>query len=76
MMKMAKMTTTEIAEEFGTTTRNLRKFLRSDFAEKGNATPGKGSRYAIDRRQLKGLQTRFNNWESARAAKESTDSDA
>ena len=76
MIQMAKMTTTEIAEEFGTTTRNLRKFPRADAAEKGNATPGKGSRYAIDRRNLKGLHTRFNNWESARAAKESTDSDA
>ena len=59
------MTTAEVAAEFGTTPRELRKFLRS---EQGmNATVGKGKRWGIEKRQLRGLRTRFDAWSSAKA---------
>lgn len=60
------MTTAEVATELGTTPRELRKFLRSDMRDKGLATPGKGARYAIERKHLKGLKSRFATWSAAR----------
>ena len=62
---MATITTTELATELDTTPRTLRKFLRADAKAQGNATPGKGSRYAIERKAVKGLQSRFAKWTAA-----------
>lgn len=64
MIEMA-MTTTEIAGEFGTTPKNLRKFLRADFRarEMGDSLPGKGSRYMIEKKELRGLHSRFKKWD-------------
>jgi hypothetical protein len=78
MIIMAQFTTAQVAEKFDTTPRTLRKFLRSDARanDRGDSLPGKGSRYAIEGSQLKGLRTRFNAWQveqakerAARAAK-------
>jgi predicted transcriptional regulator len=67
MIQMATLTTTEIAEEFGISPKYLRKFLRADFRarELGESLPGKGARYAIEKRELKGLQSRFKKWDAA-----------
>lgn len=66
---MATLTTAELAAEFETTPRTLRKFLRADAraAEKGDTLPGKGARYAIERKAVKGLRTRFIKWQAAEA---------
>ena len=63
------MTTAEVAEEFGTTPRTLRKFLRADAraAGKGDTLPGKGSRYALEKKGLTALKKRFNTWQAAEA---------
>lgn len=64
---MAQFSTTEVAEKFGTTPRTLRKFLRADAkaADAADTLPGKGSRYAIEGKQLKALQSRFGKWQKA-----------
>ena len=50
-------------------TRTLRKFLRTDFAAREVATPGKGGRYSIDlnKRDLAAMTKRFKAWEIAQA---------
>lgn len=66
---MATITSTELALELSTTTRTLRKFLRADAraADKGDTLPGKGGRYAIERKQVPGLKKRFSKWQAAEA---------
>lgn len=66
---MAQFTTTEVAEKFGTTPKTLRKFLRTDARgrDAADSLPGKGSRYAIEGKDLKSLQGRFNKWQAAEA---------
>lgn len=67
---MSTITTAELATELDTTPRTLRKFLRSDARSqgKGDTLPGKGSRYAIERKAVKGLASRFSKWQAAEAA--------
>jgi hypothetical protein len=69
MMIMAQFTTTEVAEKFATDSRTLRKFLRADAraAGKGDTLPGKGSRYAIEGKDLAGMRKRFAAWQVAQA---------
>jgi predicted transcriptional regulator len=67
---MAQITTTELATELGTDSRTLRKFLRADAKERGVATPGKGQRYAIEKREVRALAKRFATWDEARKAPE------
>jgi predicted transcriptional regulator len=62
---MATITTTELATELNTTPRTLRKFLRADAKERNAATPGKGSRYAIEKREVAPLRKRFAKWNAA-----------
>lgn len=66
---MAQFSTTEVAEKFETNTRTLRKFLRADAKANGtaDALPGKGSRYAIEGKQLASLKKRFAAWQVAQA---------
>lgn len=76
---MAQHTTAQVAEKFGTTPRTLRKFLRSDARANGNADalPGKGSRYAIEGKDLAPLKKRFGAWKVAQAeAKAKRDAEA
>ena len=56
----------EVAQEFGTDAKTLRKFLRSITPVEDR--PGKGSRWEIPatKKALTKLQTRFNEWETAR----------
>jgi len=69
MIIMATLTTNEIAADLNTTPRTLRKFLRADAKAQGATTPGKGSRYAIEKRDMRALRTRFNKWVAANEAK-------
>lgn len=65
------MTTAEIAADLNTTPRTLRKFLRS--ADSGFDSVGKGSRYAIEKKHMRSLTKRFNDWQAANAKPEATD---
>lgn len=65
---MTALNTTELAIELDTTPRELRKFLRADAATADRPTPGKGSRYSIERREVRALKTRFTKWHDARNA--------
>lgn len=65
---MAKtLTPKEIAQQFGTNPKTLRKFLRSDAKGKGVESPGKGGRWAIPATSLKSLQKRFDAWKAVQA---------
>lgn len=67
---MTAFTTAEVAEKFDTNPRTLRKFLRADARNRDAADtlPGKGSRYTIEGKALKGLNARFIKWTAAEAA--------
>ena len=62
---MATITTSEFAEIVETTPRNARKFLRADFRNRNLEIPGKGSRWAIEKREVKSLSKRFQEWNAA-----------
>jgi len=66
---MATLTTAEVAAELNTTARTLRKFLRADARanNKADTLPGKGSRYAIDRKAIAPMKKRFAKWAEAEA---------
>ena len=66
---MAQLTTTQVAEKLDTNPRTLRKFLRADAKANGtaDALPGKGSRYAIEGREVAPLKKRFKVWQAAEA---------
>ena len=63
------LTTAEVAAELDTTPRTLRKFLRADARANGKADtlPGKGSRYAIERKSIAPMKKRFAKWQEAEA---------
>lgn len=69
-MTATTLTTAQLADEIGTTPKTLRKFLRADARshDAGDTLPGKGSRYAIDRKAVKGLKTRYAKWDAAEKA--------
>lgn len=62
------LTTAELATELNTTPRNLRKFLRDTLGE-GKGVVGKGSRYSIERKQVRSLAKKFDAWTAAKAEK-------
>lgn len=67
---MAKtMTPAEVAEQFGSDGRTVRKFLRSRVAKENQ--PGKGSRWEIPATaaDLKKLRKAFDEWTAAAEAK-------
>lgn len=68
-------TTTALAQEFETTPRELRKFLRSP--ESGIAPVGKGSRYTLpgNKREVASLRKRFDAWTEAKNAADEVPSD-
>jgi hypothetical protein len=63
--------TAQVAEKFETDTRTLRKFLRSP--EGTDSKVGKGQRWGIEAKKVASLQKRFNAWNEARTATNSTD---
>lgn len=81
------LTTKEVAEKLETTTRTLRKFVRSEVKEAGGKigedTPGKGGRYSFEAKEVAGMKKRFRAWSksqaearAARLAKEAEANDA
>lgn len=66
---MATLNTTELAEKLDTTPRTLRKFLRADARanDRADDLPGKGSRYAIEAKQVAPLKKRFAKWSAEQA---------
>lgn len=61
------LTPKEIALQWGTTPRTLRKFLRTNAKAKGLETPGKGSRWAIEARKVASLKKGFDAWKVTQA---------
>lgn len=54
---MAQITVTELAEQLETSPRTARKFLRSITPK--DEQPGKGSRWHIEKRDVRGLVKKF-----------------
>lgn len=54
---MAQITVTELAEQLETSPRTARKFLRSITPKEEQ--PGKGSRWHIEKRDVRGLVKKF-----------------
>lgn len=63
---MATITPKELAQELNTDARTVRKFLRSMAKENRTDTPGKGSRWSIERKEIRSLRTKFTKWDEAR----------
>lgn len=62
------LTTKEIAEDFGTDGKTLRKFLRSHLPK--DAQPGQGGRYAFDKKDLAGLKKAWVKWSENKVDKD------
>jgi hypothetical protein len=60
---MATITVTDLATELNTDPRTARKFLRS--ITPADAQPGKGSRWAIEKREVRSLKSKFAKFEQA-----------
>ena len=60
-------TTAQVAEQFETDARTLRKFLRSTLGD-GKAVVGKGKRYTFEAKDIKTLRPKYAEWVAARAA--------
>lgn len=67
---MAVLTASALATELGTDSRTVRKFLRSVTPK--DAQPGKGSRWSIEKRELRKLRKQFADFAAAQAEKDST----
>jgi hypothetical protein len=78
-MAQQMRTPKDIALEFETTAKTLRKFLRKDekaISANGGETPGKGGRWAIPASQVKSLQKRFDAWIEANRSKQEDEVEA
>lgn len=64
---MAQITASELATELDTDSRTVRKFLRAVTPK--DAQPGKGSRWSIEKKQLRSLRTQFAKFQAAQAEK-------
>lgn len=62
---MATINIAEFATEINTDARTARKFLRS--VTPADAQPGKGSRWSIERRDIRSLKSKFAKFEAALA---------
>lgn len=70
---MATLNIAELAETLDATPRTTRKFMRDVTPE--DAHPGKGGRWAIEKREVRSLKSKFSKWaeERAREAEEAAD---
>lgn len=66
-MAATLLTPTDLAAELGTTPKVTRSFLRADYRARGLETPGKGSRWAIEKKDLRSLKGRYTKWAAAQA---------
>lgn len=58
------MTTAQVADEVGTDPKRLRRFLRSNSSPVAPA--GQGHRYSIERKDLKAIKAKFQEWATPR----------
>lgn len=65
---MAAITVQEFATELGTDPRTARKFLRK--VTPIESQPGKGSRWSIEKRDMRSLRSKFAKFEAEAAAPE------
>lgn len=70
---MATITVTDLATELNTDARTARKFLRS--ITPAEEQPGKGSRWAIEKRDVRSLRSKFSKFteEAAKAREEAAE---
>lgn len=68
---MSTITPKEFAAKVGSDGRTVRKFLRSPAGM--NDRVGKGSRWAIESKQVASLTKKFRKWDEARKAPETTE---
>ena len=68
---MSVLSASELATELKTDSRTVRKFLRSVTPK--DAQPGKGSRWGIEKKQLRSLRSQFAKWNAAQAEKAAQD---
>lgn len=74
-MAVQVLSTKELADELKTDARTLRKFLRAVTPK--DDQPGKGSRWSIEKRQLRSLRKQFSEWQAAKETEaEATDAAA
>jgi len=77
---MATISASALADELGTDARTTRRFLRADLAtrteegkvQEGVTAPGKGSQWAIEKRDVRALKARFAKWSAAQAEAKAT----
>ena len=62
---MATITVTDLALELNTDERTTRKFLRS--VTPADEQPGKGSRWSIEKRDIRSLKSKFSKFAAAEA---------
>jgi hypothetical protein len=67
MANTKTLTPKEVAAEFGTSPKRLRKFLRAEARENETETPGKGGRWAIPAGTVKSMRKRFDSWAAEEA---------
>jgi hypothetical protein len=70
---MATITVTELATTLDAPAREVRKFLRSVTPD--DAQPGKGGRWAIEKREVRSLTKKFAEFEAAKAIDTPDDAD-
>lgn len=63
-MAVTVLTPAELAVELESDARTVRKFLRSITAKENQ--PGKGSRWSIEKKQLRTLRKQYKEWDEAR----------
>jgi hypothetical protein len=64
-MAATLMTPADLATELESDARTIRKFLRSVTAKEDQ--PGKGSRWMIEKKQLRSLRSQYAKWVAAQA---------
>lgn len=73
---MATLTPKELAKELDTDARTVRKFLRSKASGLSADAPGKGGRWAIEAKKVRGLRSKFAKWLEAEIAARQAAKDA
>lgn len=64
---MATISAAEFATELGTDSKTARRFLRTETPR--DQQPGKGRQWAIEKRDVRSLKSRFAKWQAAEEAK-------
>lgn len=70
------LTPKELAVKLQSDPRTVRKFLRAEAKANGTETPGKGSRWAIEAKQVRSLAKKFAAWVAEAAEAEAAAPDA